>query len=116
MLRQEGIKAGMVRPITLWPYPKAVLRKLADQAKFFLACEMSMGQMVEDVQLSVEGVKPVYFYGRRAATCRRRRRWSRPSSSGCEGVHAEGIRATQVAEREAVPLLSRAAATASSTA
>ncbi len=63
-LRQDGVKAGMVRPITLWPYPKAVLRKLADQAKFFLACEMSMGQMVEDVQLSVDGVKPVYFYGR----------------------------------------------------
>jgi 2-oxoglutarate/2-oxoacid ferredoxin oxidoreductase subunit alpha len=64
LLRQEGIKAGMVRPITLWPYPKAVLRRLADQAKFFLACEMSMGQMVEDVQLSVEGRRPVYFYGR----------------------------------------------------
>jgi len=63
-LRQEGIKAGMVRPITLWPYPKAVLRRLADQAKFFLACEMSMGQMIEDVQLSVEGRRPVYFYGR----------------------------------------------------
>jgi 2-oxoglutarate/2-oxoacid ferredoxin oxidoreductase subunit alpha len=64
VLRQEGIKAGMVRPITLWPYPKAVIRRLADQAKFFLACEMSMGQMVEDVQLSVEGLRPVYFYGR----------------------------------------------------
>jgi 2-oxoglutarate ferredoxin oxidoreductase subunit alpha len=64
LLRQEGIKAGMVRPITLWPYPKAVLRKLADRAKFFLSCEMSMGQMVEDVMLSVEGVRPVYFYGR----------------------------------------------------
>jgi ATP-dependent Clp protease protease subunit len=63
-LRQEGVKAGMVRPITLWPFPKAVLRKLADRAKFFLACEMSMGQMVEDVMLSVEGVRPVYFYGR----------------------------------------------------
>jgi len=63
-LRQEGIKAGMVRPMTLWPYPKAVIRRLADQAKFFLACEMSMGQMVEDVQLSVEGLRPVYFYGR----------------------------------------------------
>jgi 2-oxoglutarate/2-oxoacid ferredoxin oxidoreductase subunit alpha len=63
-LRQEGIKAGMVRPITLWPYPKAVLRTLAGQARFFLACEMSMGQMVEDVRLSVEGLKPVYFYGR----------------------------------------------------
>ena len=64
LLRQQGIKAGMVRPITLWPYPKAVLRRLADRAKFFLACEMSMGQMVEDVQLSVEGLRPVYFYGR----------------------------------------------------
>jgi 2-oxoglutarate/2-oxoacid ferredoxin oxidoreductase subunit alpha len=64
LLRAEGIKAGMVRPITLWPYPKAVLRALADQATFFLACEMSMGQMVEDVQLSVEGRRPVYFYGR----------------------------------------------------
>jgi 2-oxoglutarate/2-oxoacid ferredoxin oxidoreductase subunit alpha len=63
-LRQAGVKAGMVRPITLWPFPKAVLRKLADQAKFFLTCEMSMGQMVEDVMLSVEGVRPVYFYGR----------------------------------------------------
>lgn len=63
-LRADGVKAGMVRPITLWPYPKAVLRRLAEQAKFFLACEMSMGQMVEDVQLSVEGRRPVYFYGR----------------------------------------------------
>ncbi len=64
LLRHEGIKAGMVRPITLWPYPKAVIRRLADRAKFFLACEMSMGQMVEDVQLSVEGLRPVCFYGR----------------------------------------------------
>jgi 2-oxoglutarate ferredoxin oxidoreductase subunit alpha len=64
LLRQEGIKAGMVRPITLWPYPKAVIRRLAERATFFLACEMSMGQMVEDVQLSVEGLRPVYFYGR----------------------------------------------------
>jgi 2-oxoglutarate ferredoxin oxidoreductase subunit alpha len=64
LLRQDGIKAGMVRPITLWPYPKAPIRRLADQAKFFLACEMSMGQMVEDVQLSVEGLRPVHFFGR----------------------------------------------------
>jgi 2-oxoglutarate ferredoxin oxidoreductase subunit alpha len=64
LLRQEGIKAGMVRPITLWPYPTAVIRGLADRAKFFLACEMSMGQMVEDVRLAVEGRRPVYFYGR----------------------------------------------------
>ena len=64
LLREEGIRAGMVRPITLWPYPTAALRRLAGQAKFFLASEMSMGQMVEDVRLSVDGQRPVYFYGR----------------------------------------------------
>jgi 2-oxoglutarate ferredoxin oxidoreductase subunit alpha len=64
LLREDGIRAGMVRPITLWPYPTAVLRRLAGQAKFFLASEMSMGQMVEDVRLSVDGQRPVYFYGR----------------------------------------------------
>ncbi len=63
-LREDGIRAGMVRPITLWPYPKAPLQRLAGQAKFFLACEMSTGQMVEDVRLSVDGKRPVYFYGR----------------------------------------------------
>jgi len=63
-LRAAGIKAGMVRPITLWPYPTAVLSRLASQAKFFLASEMSMGQMVEDVRLAVNGQRPVYFYGR----------------------------------------------------
>jgi 2-oxoglutarate ferredoxin oxidoreductase subunit alpha len=63
-LRAAGIRAGMVRPITLWPYPTAVLRRLASQAKFFLTSEMSMGQMVEDVRLAVDGQRPVYFYGR----------------------------------------------------
>ena len=63
-LRSAGIKAGMVRPITLWPYPSAVLHRLAGQAKFFLASEMSTGQMVEDVRLAVNGQRPVYFYGR----------------------------------------------------
>jgi 2-oxoglutarate/2-oxoacid ferredoxin oxidoreductase subunit alpha len=63
-LRRDGIRAGMVRPVTLWPYPGAVLRRLAGQARFFLSCEMSMGQMVEDVRLSVDGARPVYFYGR----------------------------------------------------
>ena len=63
-LRQDGVKVGMVRPITLWPFPKPILRQLADRVKFFLTCEMSMGQMVEDVMLSVEGVRPVHFYGR----------------------------------------------------
>jgi 2-oxoglutarate ferredoxin oxidoreductase subunit alpha len=63
-LRKEGIKAGLVRPITLWPFPKEVIRRLAARAKFFLSCEMSMGQMVEDVMLSVNGLCPVHFFGR----------------------------------------------------
>jgi 2-oxoglutarate ferredoxin oxidoreductase subunit alpha len=63
-LRQEGIKAGLLRPITLWPFPKDIIRRHAEHAKFFLACEMSMGQMVEDVMLAVAGARPVYFYGR----------------------------------------------------
>lgn len=65
-LEQEGIKAGLIRPITLWPFPKANFLKAADMpsVKAFLSVEMSMGQMVEDVELSVKGKKPVYFYGK----------------------------------------------------
>ncbi len=63
-LREQGIKAGLIRPITLWPFPSEVIRKYADSAKMFLTVEMSQGQMVEDVRLAVDGKKPVYFYGR----------------------------------------------------
>ncbi len=63
-LREAGVKAGLIRPITLWPFPSEIIHRRAGQAKFFLACEMSMGQMVEDVRLAVNGVCPVYFYGR----------------------------------------------------
>ena len=64
--REMGIKAGLVRPITLWPFPKAILAQLADKAnvKAFLSVEMNMGQMVDDVRLAVNGKKPVYFFGR----------------------------------------------------
>ena len=62
--RKEGIKVGMIRPITLWPFPEKVISKAADKAKAFLTVEMSMGQMVEDVRLAVNGKKPVKFYGR----------------------------------------------------
>ena len=58
-LRKQGIKAGMIRPITLWPFPKAPLRKAADQVKRFVCVELNMGQMREDVQLAVECKKPV---------------------------------------------------------
>ncbi len=64
-LREQGIKAGVVRPITLWPFPHARIRELADGcAKVFLTVEMSQGQMVEDVQMAVGERKPVKFYGR----------------------------------------------------
>lgn len=62
-LRAEGIKAGVIRPITVWPFPDASYAKYADQVKFFLDVEMSLGQMVEDVKLSVNGKKPVHFMG-----------------------------------------------------
>ena len=62
--RAQGIKAGLFRPITLWPYPKKPLRALADKADKFLVCELNMGQMVDDVRLATECKKPVYFYGR----------------------------------------------------
>ncbi len=64
MARAQGIKVGLFRPITLWPFPYARLNELAKKGKKFLSVEMSMGQMVEDVKLAVEGAAPVYFYGR----------------------------------------------------
>lgn len=63
-MRENGIKAGLIRPITLWPFPMEIFAKRAETAKFFLTVEMSQGQMVEDVRLGVNGAKPVYFYGR----------------------------------------------------
>jgi len=64
MARSAGMKVGLFRPITLWPFPSARLAELAEQNKRFLCVEMSMGQMVEDVRLAVNGRTPVYFYGR----------------------------------------------------
>jgi len=63
-LRRKGIKAGLLRPITLWPFPYSPIRKLTDRVRFFFVVEMSEGQMLEDVKLAVEGAVPVYFYGR----------------------------------------------------
>lgn len=63
-LREEGIKAGMLRPITLFPFPTQKIKELAERAKAFLAVEMSNGQMIDDVKLAVEGKKPVYLHNR----------------------------------------------------
>ncbi len=62
-LREEGIKVGLIRPKTLWPFPIEAFKKIPN-AKNLLTVEMSMGQMVEDVKLAVEGRVPVHFYGR----------------------------------------------------
>ena len=64
--REEGIKVGWIRPITLLPFPTEQISKAADEIRIFLTVEMSCGQMVEDVKLAVAGKAPVLFYGRPA--------------------------------------------------
>jgi 2-oxoglutarate ferredoxin oxidoreductase subunit alpha len=62
--RDKGIKAGLIRPITLWPYPVDTIEKSVAGASAFLTVEMNMGQMVDDVRLAVNGRVPVEFFGR----------------------------------------------------
>ncbi|HEC02772.1 MAG TPA: 3-methyl-2-oxobutanoate dehydrogenase subunit VorB [Phycisphaerales bacterium] len=62
--RAEGIKAGWIRPITLWPFPTEEISKAAEEFRMFLTVEMSSGQMVEDVRMAVAGKAPVVFHGR----------------------------------------------------
>jgi len=62
--RKEGIKAGLFRPITLFPFPEKALKKVVNGKKFILVVEMSMGQMLEDVKLTVNSSIPIYFYNR----------------------------------------------------
>jgi 2-oxoglutarate ferredoxin oxidoreductase subunit alpha len=64
LARAEGIKAGLIRPITLFPFPKKIIKELATKVKGFISIEMSAGQMVEDVRLAVSGKVPVEYYGR----------------------------------------------------
>lgn len=64
LARQEGLKVGMLRPITLWPFPTKKIHEYADTVKGFLSVEMNAGQMVEDVRLAVNGKTKVEFYGR----------------------------------------------------
>lgn len=64
MARAKGIKVGMLRPITLWPFPKKEMRKIADKVKCFVSVEMSMGQLIEDVRLATECTRPVLLCNR----------------------------------------------------
>ncbi len=62
--RKEGIKVGMIRPITVWPFPKKPLAQAADKVKGFISVELSMGQMIEDIKLATECKKPVELCNR----------------------------------------------------
>lgn len=62
--RDLGIKAGLVKPLTVWPFPNSEIERLCQTTDKFLCVEMSMGQMIDDVRLVVNGRKPVVFFGR----------------------------------------------------
>ncbi len=64
LAREQGIKVGLLRPITVWPYPYKAIEEMVPQLKGILTVEMSLGQMVEDVKLAVNGKIPVEHYGR----------------------------------------------------
>ena len=62
--RKEGIKVGLIRPITLWPFPRKALRAAADKVKSFISVELNMGQMIEDIRLYTECKRPVTLCNR----------------------------------------------------
>ena len=62
--RAQGIKAGLFRPKTLWPFPVKEINEAAKNAKKLLSVEMSMGQMIDDIKLAINCSKPVEFFGR----------------------------------------------------
>lgn len=62
--REQGIKVGLFRPITLWPFPEKALKETLSTAKAYLSVEFNMGQMVDDVRLAIADQRPVSFYGR----------------------------------------------------
>ncbi|MDR0332065.1 MAG: 3-methyl-2-oxobutanoate dehydrogenase subunit VorB [Dysgonamonadaceae bacterium] len=64
LAREEGIKVGLIRPITLWPFPSKAICEYAQKVKGILVVEMNAGQMIEDVRLAVNGTIPVEHYGR----------------------------------------------------
>jgi len=64
LAEEKGIKVGLIRPITLWPYPYEIFKEINPKAKGVLTVEMSTGQMIDDVKIAVEGKFPVHFNGR----------------------------------------------------
>jgi len=64
ILKSEGINVGLLRPITIWPFPEAAFKEIPSSVKGLLTCELSMGQMIDDVKISNNGKLPVGFFGR----------------------------------------------------
>ena len=62
--REAGIKVGLIRPITLWPFPTEAFKKAADKVKSFVSVELNMGQMIEDIKLATECRRPVSLCNR----------------------------------------------------
>jgi len=63
-VRKDGIKVGLIRPITLWPFPVEIIQNVSERIRSFVVFEMSTGQMVDDVKMAIEGRSRVYFHGR----------------------------------------------------
>lgn len=63
-MRKDGYKVGLLRPISLWPFPEKRIQELVESTQDFFVVELSNGQMVDDVRLAVEGQRPVHFYSR----------------------------------------------------
>jgi pyruvate/2-oxoacid:ferredoxin oxidoreductase alpha subunit len=67
-LRTAGIRAGIIRPVTLFPYPKKIIEQVSGRAERFIIVELSNGQMADDVKLAVNGKRPVHLYTRMGGT------------------------------------------------
>jgi len=63
-IREQGLKVGLFRPISLWPFPNKVIKEFTERIRHFFVFEMNMGQMVEDVKLALGGSSEIHFYGR----------------------------------------------------
>ena len=63
-MREQGIKVGLVRPITLWPFPTEVFDRISQRVKGMLVVELNAGQMIEDVKLASQCRVPTYHFGR----------------------------------------------------
>lgn len=119
MLREKGLAVGLLRPITVYPFPHQAVQEAAERTGHLMVVELNTGQMVEDVRLAVEGRAPVDFYGRPPAPSPPPTSWPRKwprfgerevSNEPQEKNHGqdeEDLRPSQVDDQKALPLLPR---------